>query len=379
MKNSSTSLPFLKWAGGKRRLLPTLLPLLPTGKRLVEPFVGAGSVFLASDIDTLVLGDSNPALMSVYRRLKADAPTFIAQAKMYFIESNRTPASYNGLRQIFNDPSTSDEIRAALFLYINRFGFNGLYRINRSGQCNTPYGHPQSLPSFPTAAMHVFADRLQTAELHCGDFESVMSQALPGDLVYCDPPYAAPADKASFTAYCEAGFKWEDQHRLANKARELARTGVTVVISNHATDATRALYRGARLHELTVRRSIAATSAARGNALELVAIFSPDDFVPLKRHGAPDIRLSTPNLSFSLVKNKVIEITRHVPQKLLAGRKRAQFQKSKFVPPNICKAARSVDNDICVGRKQMVDKMPTGSEKRFEYASRQSAYRLPDA
>lgn len=321
MKKSSTSLPFLKWAGGKRRLLPTLLPLLPTGTRLVEPFVGAGSVFLASDIDQLVLGDSNTVLMSVYRRLKADAPTFIAQAKKYFIEANRTPASYSGLRRIFNDPSTSDEIRAALFLYINRFGYNGLYRINRSGQCNTPYGHPQSLPSFPAAAMQVFADRLQTAELHCGDFESVMSQALPGDLVYCDPPYAAQADKASFTAYCEAGFKWEDQQRLANKARELASSGVTVVISNHATDATRALYCGARLHELTVRRSISATSAARGNALELVAIFSPDDFMPVQRPGIIDIRLSTQNLPIPLVTSKVIEIIKPIPQTLFAGRK----------------------------------------------------------
>ena len=273
MKKTSST-PFLKWAGGKRRLLPILLPLLPSGKRLIEPFVGAGSVFLASDIDALVLADSNPVLMSVYRQLKDDAPAFIALAKTYFIEDHRTPEAYYALRQTFNDPATPEPIRAALFVYINRFGFNGLYRTNRQGECNTPYGHPKALPGFPAAAIQAFAERLQNAELHCADFETVMSAARPDDLVYCDPPYADQTDQPSFTAYGQAGFSWADQERLANKARALAATGVTVVISNHDTPATRALYHGAELHQLSVRRSIAATSAARGEVCELVAVFA---------------------------------------------------------------------------------------------------------
>ena len=298
MKKTSSQ-PFLKWAGGKRRLLPTLLPLLPSGSRLIEPFVGAGSVFLASDIDTLVLADSNPVLMSVYRRLQADAPAFIALAKPYFTEAHRTPEAYNELRQTFNDPATPDPIRAALFVYINRFGFNGLYRTNRRGECNTPYGHPKALPLFPAAAMQACAERLQGAELHCADFEKVMSKALPGDLVYCDPPYADQTDKASFTAYGQAGFSWADQERLANKARALVASGVTVVISNHDTPATRALYHGAELHQLTVRRSIAAASVARDEVGELVAVFAPGNpalvVVPTVR-----VKESTGQASFPL-------------------------------------------------------------------------------
>lgn len=268
-----SSLPFLKWAGGKRRLLPQLLPLIPDGTRLIEPFVGAGSVFLACRFSRLLLADTNPHLISLYLHLQRD-PTAVAEAvRALFVEANRTQAAYLSLRERFNSRGTDRLERAALFVYISRFGFNGLYRTNREGECNTSYGYPKQVPDFQEDALLGFAERLQQAELYCDDFANIMDQAVAGDVVYCDPPYADQEDKRSFTAYGKHGFDSEDQTRLANKARELAERGIQVVISNHDTFSTRELYFGARLHFLDVRRSIAAQAGSRGTARELVAVF----------------------------------------------------------------------------------------------------------
>lgn len=274
MKKTSSQ-PFLKWVGGKRRLLPTLLPLLPSGTRLIEPFVGAGSVFLAAGFERQLLADNNPVLMALYQRVQTDVGALLAELRPYFTEANRSAAAYLAHRDTFNAPATPLATKAVLFVYLNKFGFNGLYRTNRRGECNTPYGHPARLPALPEAAILEFAEHLKSAELRCADFAEVMQEAQAGDVIYCDPPYADQADKPSFTAYGQAGFSWADQERLAAQARTLAMAGVTVVISNHDTPATRALYTGATLHALSVHRSIAGRATARGMVCELVAVFAP--------------------------------------------------------------------------------------------------------
>jgi DNA adenine methylase len=272
-----SSFPFLKWTGGKRRLLPHLLPLIPAGKRLIEPFVGAGSVFLACNFSRLLLADNNPHLISLYRHLQRDATAVAEAVRGLFVEANRTPEAYLALRERFNSKDTDPLSRAALFIYINRFGYNGLYRTNRLGECNTSYADLNRVPGFQEEALLRFAKRLQPAELCCDDFEKIMEQAEAGDVVYCDPPYAAEKDdKRCFTAYGKQGFFWDDQQRLADKARELAERGVQVVISNHDTASTRELYIGAQLHHLEVRRSIAAKAKSRRTAHELVAVFAPE-------------------------------------------------------------------------------------------------------
>lgn len=276
MEKALTS-PFLKWAGGKRRLLPTLLPLLPAGSRLIEPFVGAGSVFLASGYPDYILGDSNPVLMALYQWLKHDPVRLHDLAAALFSDAHHSESAYLRLRARFNSPSTHELERVALFLYLNRFGFNGLYRTNRQGCCNTPYGHPSKLPGFPGQALLACAEKLRHAELVCGDFEVALRHTQPGDVIYCDPPYADRVDQASFTAYGMAGFSWQDHQRLASCARTLAREGCVVLISNHATPDTERLYTGATLHRMSVRRSIAGKASARGCVDELVAVFTPDN------------------------------------------------------------------------------------------------------
>lgn len=275
---TGTYTPFLKWVGSKRRLLPQLLPLLPHGRRLIEPFVGSGSVFLASRYEQYLLADTNAVLMALYAKLQNDPTSLIETAKTLFVEANRDQDAYNALRARFNDPATPELEVAALFVYLNKFAFNGLYRVNKKGHMNAPYAHHAKLPGFPLAAMQRFAHKLGQAQLQCTDFESTLSQAQAGDVIFCDPPYlgsqnAQGQPAASFTTYSVQGFGMTEHERLASRARFLAAQGIPVVISNHDTPITRQLYAGATLHTMQVHRSIASKVQARGKVAELVAVF----------------------------------------------------------------------------------------------------------
>lgn len=277
-KTSDSTGPFLKWAGSKRRVLSQLLPLLPQGERLIEPFVGGGSVFLSTSFETYVLADINPDLIGLFEALKRDPSAVVSGAKALFVDANCNQVGYNILRARFNDPRTSQEERAALFVYLNKFAFNGLYRVNKRGCMNVPFAHLTKVPGFPLAALEGFAKKLARAHVQCSDFAAVMERAKPGDVVYCDPVYVEPEDaqgrkRKSFSAYDSHGFGMEQQEKLAELARSLSRRGIPVVISNNDTEATRALYAGAELHTVTAYRSIAASATARGEVTEMVAVF----------------------------------------------------------------------------------------------------------
>lgn len=263
--------PFLKWAGGKQRLLPSLLPLLPKGRRLIEPFLGAGAVFLATNYPAYVLNDANTELVAAWVSLKERPARFVCDASSLFCEANHSQARYLELRDEFN--STTDTYRRSVLLpYLNKFGFNGLYRVNLSGAFNVPYGKPATLPLFPFGAAAAAAEHLKRATVLAGDFAAAIEMARTGDVVYCDPPYLSSASGASFQAYTAKGFRLNDHQRLVAAARVAARRGATVLISNHETCATRDLYRGFELHALTVGRSISASNQGRGICRELVAV-----------------------------------------------------------------------------------------------------------
>lgn len=270
---SSTLKPFLKWAGGKQRLLPHLREVLPPGKRLIEPFLGAGSVFLGTDYPEYLLGDANPDLMAVWVALQSNPAEYVSRAERLFSRENTSADAYARLRGEFNT-STDRLERAALFLYLNRFGFNGVFRVNGSGNMNTPYGYPKVTPSFPAAALEGAAMKLSLARLHIGGFSALMDQAGAGDVVYCDPPYS-DVGNPSFTAYTRSRFGEKEHEELISSARLAASRGAFVAISNHANEYTRSLYKGFETHELVVRRSVATKSEARGQAREILAILKP--------------------------------------------------------------------------------------------------------
>lgn len=269
---SKAAKPFLKWVGGKRRLLDHLLPKLPAGNRLIEPFVGGGSVFLGTDYESYVLGDANGHLIELYQAVAKDPDALMVEAERLFVEENLSPERYNELREKFNvarDPL----VRGALFVYLNKHGFNGLCRYNKSGKFNVPFGRPRRVPRFPREEILAFAQKARAATFVHGDFVEVMMSAKLGDIIYCDPPYLDRDDIPSFKAYAATGFDLVRHRELAECARRLAACGIPVAISNHDCAAARELYAGAKIHTFYARRSISGIAEGRGDVAEILAIY----------------------------------------------------------------------------------------------------------
>lgn len=266
---------FLKWAGGKYRLIPQIHAHLPKKACLVEPFVGAGSVFLNTDFDRYVLADINPDLINLYNLIKQDVEGYIAEARPLFQHPKANSAEfYYARRQAFNQ-SNDPFWRSVLFLYLNRFGYNGLCRYNAKHEYNVPFGKYKK-HYFPENELRFFAEKAQNAQFICADFERVFqSLALNSDdyVVYCDPPYAPISQDSNFTQYAGGGFSLAQQRLLADYARQTAQQQIPVLISNHDTPFTREIYRGAKIHKIKVQRSIGQLANSRGKVDELFALF----------------------------------------------------------------------------------------------------------
>jgi len=265
--------PFLKWAGAKTRVVPVLLPMLPaTARRFIEPFIGSGAVFLNTNFTKNFLSDSNGDIISLYSVLKREGGEFIRRCRCLFVPGNNNEDEFYKFRDEFNECS-DPERRSALFVYLNRHCFNGLCRYNQKGEFNTPFGR-YTAPQLPEDAMRVFASRLEQAELAHRGFREVMQDAGAGDVVYCDPPYAPLSASANFTSYSAGGFQENDQQDLAMLCEDAAKRGAVVLVSNHDTDYTKALYRNAdEIVELLVSRTISCDGQARNKAMELIAKF----------------------------------------------------------------------------------------------------------
>jgi DNA adenine methylase len=246
--------------------------ILPEGKRLIEPFAGAAAVFMNTDYASALLSDSNADLISLYSVLKEEGEQFARYCGSLFVPENNVPEAYYALRDEFN--STHNKRRkAALFLYLNRHGYNGLCRYNAKGLFNVPVGRYVK-PYFPAEEMLAFHAKAQRAEFQVADFRDVMRQARPGDVVYCDPPYVPLSRTANFTGYGKAGFSEDDQCELVRISEELAEHGVPVVISNHDTSFTVHAYRNAQITRFPVQRFISRNGQNRGRAGELLALFN---------------------------------------------------------------------------------------------------------
>ena len=264
--------PFLKWAGGKFRIIDEIRARLPQGARLIEPFAGSGAVFLNTDFDRYLLTDSNPDLITLYQTLKREGQQFIDYCTQFFTSRHNRPETYYALREEFNH--TEDVPRkAALFIYLNRHGYNGLCRYNAKGRFNVPFGRYKR-PYFPAQEMLYFHRKARRATFRQRDFQSVIAQARPGDVIYCDPPYVPLSASANFTSYSASGFDLASQTRLTQAAARAARKGIPVLISNHDTPFTQQEYQDAEVSSFQVRRFISCNGARRKPAGELLALFS---------------------------------------------------------------------------------------------------------
>ncbi len=264
--------PFLKWPGNKYRIIQHISKVLPEGKRLVEPFVGSGSVFLNTTFPNYFIAEKNADLINLYENLRNHGKDFIDFSKEIFNPKYNTQNKYYKNRKLFNTINDL-ELKAALFIYLNRHGYNGLCRYNMNGEYNVPYGFYKS-PYFPYKEMLYFHERLQKVVIKCWDYRKTLQYTRKGDVVYCDPPYVPLSKTANFTQYGPFGFDKFDQIELAERAQSLSKRGVKVVISNHRTDFILNLYSAAKITNLSVQRNISCQGHTRNRVKEVLAVFS---------------------------------------------------------------------------------------------------------
>ncbi|MBF1994921.1 adenine-specific DNA-methyltransferase [Serratia symbiotica] len=263
---------FLKWAGGKYPLVDEIRRHLPAGDCLIEPFVGAGSVFLNTEYDAYILADINSDLINLYNIVKLCTDDFVRDVRILFTNEFNNSDQFYLLRKEFN-ASIDAYRRALLFLYLNRHCYNGLCRYNLRGEFNVPFGRYKK-PYFPEEELYWFAEKSRNATFVCEHYRTTMAKAIRGTVVYCDPPYAPLSATANFTAYHTNNFSIIDQQDLARMAHQLSiESQVPVLISNHDTELTRDWYQQASLYVVKARRTISRNAFGRGKVNELLALY----------------------------------------------------------------------------------------------------------
>ena len=264
--NSTPIAPFIKWAGGKRQLLPQISAKLPeTYNTYYEPFVGGGAVVFALCPACAVINDINPALVNLYRQIKTSPGSVIALTDRLDEEAAADgKACYYARRDIFNDKMKKKEFDgelAALFLYLNKHCFNGLSRVNEKGYFNVPYNNSRARSCSPENILAV-SEYLQKVTIMEGDFQDACRDAARGDFVFFDSPYA-PLNPSSFESYTKEGFDVESHQRLAGLFRELTERGCSCMLTNHNTDFINELYEGFRKEVVVVKRNINSDASKR--------------------------------------------------------------------------------------------------------------------
>lgn len=264
--------PFLKWAGGKTQLLDELMTRIPAAfGRYHEPFVGSGALFFAlhraGRVRHASLSDLNKELVDTYIAIRERVGDIIELLSRYPHDEE----FYYTLRS--KDPWTMDLVqRAARMIYLNKTGYNGLYRVNKQGKFNVPFGRYKSPKYCDEENLRAVSAALQDVNVACAEFDQVLSMAAAGDLVYFDPPYVPLSQTASFTAYHANGFSSADQTRLRNVCIELSEIGAYVLLSNSDTELIRSLYNPQyfTISKVEANRAINCVGGKRGKITELI-------------------------------------------------------------------------------------------------------------
>jgi len=263
----------MKWVGGKTQLMPELLDRIPSGiGTYYEPFIGGGALFFALKPKKAVLGDYNAELIETYRVVRDELTDLIELLEGHYYEKNY----FYSVRALDPD-SLSPAQAAARTIYLNRTGFNGLYRVNLKGQFNVPFGRYSNPLICDHENLEACSTLLRTAQLKQGSFEEVLRSAKAGDFVYLDPPYVPISKTSNFTNYVAGGFGPEDQLSLAQLLVELDQRGVRFMLSNAGCEDSRALYRDLpipklRIETVEARRSVNSRSSGRGKVDEILVL-----------------------------------------------------------------------------------------------------------
>lgn len=260
------AVPLLKWPGGKRLLAPRIAQLIPnTYDRYIEPFAGGAAIFFHLEPRRAILADINSELIDVYATVRRHHHKIVDALKRLRISRS----VYYAIRA--HEPNTKIE-RAVRFLYLNRTAFNGIYRVNRQGQFNVPFGCKPGTVICDEALIASAARVLRNTSLACSDFEPIINDARTGDVVYADPPYTTFHDNNGFRRYNERLFSWDDQIRLAKSLHAAARRGAFVVVSNANHAAVHDLYAGFATLSVSRASCISGSAAHRRSVAESIFV-----------------------------------------------------------------------------------------------------------
>lgn len=279
MANRTSIGPILKWAGGKRQLLPEIMPLIDKScSPYVEPFVGGGAVFLELQPKEAIINDFNEELINVYRTVRDDPEGLLAALEKH--ERSNCAEYFYEIRAMDRSPAYAAMPaveKAARIIYLNKTCYNGLYRVNSSGQFNAPYGRYKS-PSIANAPAILALSRYLRGRgivIRQGDYREVLKDLQPGAFVYLDPPYMPLSSSASFTGYTENGFGYEQQVALKEECDKLREKGIAFLQSNSDCPEIRELYQGYAMRTVRAKRSINSNAGKRGEICEVLIYYAP--------------------------------------------------------------------------------------------------------
>lgn len=269
--------PFLKWAGGKSRVVSQLLELFPASfNSYYEPFLGSGALYFAIAPQYGRLNDANTTLISTYQTLRDDPDSLI-------IELDNLQTDYRGQntvdqkriyylarRKEFNSLTDSSVRKSALFIFLNKTGFNGMYRENNLGEYNIPFGKHKNPTILDESNLRKISSVLQNIEITHGSYKDALVGASSGDLVYLDPPYYPLSSTSNFTQYQAGGFSIEEQVELRDLFKKLDQQGCLVMMSNSACEEIEKLYADFNIYPIKVARAINSKGGKRGKIDEYV-------------------------------------------------------------------------------------------------------------
>lgn len=273
-KNKLLLSPFLKWAGGKRQLLPEIRKYIPKKYyTYYEPFVGAGAVLFDLQPNKVVINDINSELINTYKVIQNNIDDLIVELRKH----KNDPDHFYKIRDLDRSEDfeklTSVE-KSARLIYLNKTCFNGLFRVNSQGQFNVPFGkykNPQIVNEAVLRAVHNYLNTANVTILN-EDFEKALSKAKRGDFIYIDPPYDPLSNTSSFTGYNLDGFNRDDQERLRDVFEELDKRGCKVLLSNSATDFIKDLYKDYHIEIVSASRNINSIASKRGKIDEVLVM-----------------------------------------------------------------------------------------------------------
>ena len=273
MKKNSLTAPILKWVGGKRQLLAEIQKYIPANfSTYYEPFVGGAALLFHLQPPKAVINDINSDLISLYQVIKDDVETLITSLSKHRNE----PEYFYTIRELDRDKETYASLspveRASRVIYLNKTCYNGLFRVNKSGEFNAPFGNykkPNIINEEALRAVNQYFSQAKIDFRNC-DFEEALKGIKKGSFVYFDPPYDPASTSSNFTGYNKGGFDRQEQLRLKKLCDQLNRRGIHFLLSNSATDFVKELYQDYQVEIIQARRAINSKGNLRGEVNEVL-------------------------------------------------------------------------------------------------------------